>query len=95
MYIFALFLLSGILNLYLGTQHIRLLRDGIIRTERKISLEIINAAIKSEKDSDNLKKLRQVKRIYVFNLILFCVVFALAVYSIYVSAISTSAAGTH
>jgi|GEM_PF-3848451 len=70
MIIFILFCLCGIVNLYIGSQHLKFYQKGIIKKTKRVSIKILNEAIKNESEEDVLKQLKFLKVIYIVNTLL-------------------------
>ncbi|CAN5283757.1 hypothetical protein BH09BAC6_BH09BAC6_10520 [soil metagenome] len=85
MILFGLFGLTVLLSLYLASQNAWLYQTGIVKTTKRLSLKIINDALKKEIDLVLLKKIKYIKRVYIVYLLLFYLSIFLAILKIYMA----------
>jgi len=82
MVLFALFGLIGLLNLYFGSQSLWLYKSGIVDTNKRLSLKILNYVIKKESNASIVKKLIFIRYIYIGYLLIFYFSISLAILKI-------------
>lgn len=69
-------------NFYIAYRYMKLYNEGLINTNRRISIKILNKHIGEAKGNDAKEKIQRLKRIYVPFLILFYSAILLALLSI-------------
>jgi hypothetical protein len=77
---FGFFLLAGAVNIYLGVLYLKLFQEGISITYRRISLKILNTAIRDKANEPYLAQLIYCKKVYIIWLTLvWCCLFLIGI----------------
>ncbi len=80
--LFILFGLFGLVNLYIGSQHLKFYQNGVIKKRGRISAKILNDAIKNESKENVLKELKFLKSVYIANVTLIWIALLFAICAI-------------
>jgi len=83
---FGLFGIIAFSNLYFGSQSLWLYQSGRINITKRFSLKIINYAIKKESDPLIIRKLINIKKVYIVYLIIFYTSVFYAFFKVYMAA---------
>lgn len=70
-FLMILLIAVGMINMYCGHLHLKLYNQGIIRTDKKISLKIINYSMSEAKSEENKNELKVLKSIYCIGIAVF------------------------
>jgi hypothetical protein len=82
--LFILALSLGIFSLYFGTQQLKLYQLGIIKSTKRISLQMIKLALSANKDNEEyFLLLTKIKTLYIVYLIIFYFTMVLVAIQIY------------
>lgn len=84
--VFGLSAIIGAANLYWGTQSSWLFQSGRINTTQKLSLKIIDLALKKETDPLIITKLTRMRKAFILYLIVFYTLVILAIFLVYLAA---------